>query len=233
MREEIRQQHRRHREQIGRADAQPISVHMLGERLTSEAQNRRKNGSAAHSTTGVASTSSSQPAVSPIQSRTGSPTIGPMPRTRSGTDSAALTHMRRVKSTSSGFGASSASHHRLERHAADRTVARPVLAGFRDASGRSTCCPPGWGAVAAAASARIERRRVERRLQIRGRISIELGFAAATAEPILDALMHRLVLRLVHVDGHAADRIDLGSGGGAGGCGRDGRDRDVRSWTRR
>ncbi|MCY1379223.1 hypothetical protein D9M69_669210 [compost metagenome] len=53
--------------------------------------------------------SSSQAASgSPIQSRTGRPTIGPMAMTRSGMDSAALTQKRLVKSTSSGLGPSSA-----------------------------------------------------------------------------------------------------------------------------
>ena len=38
----------------------PISVHILGERLTSEAQKRCQNGQAAQRTTGVASSSSIQ-----------------------------------------------------------------------------------------------------------------------------------------------------------------------------
>ena len=81
---------------------------MFGLRLTIDSQPRWKNGSAAHSTTGVASASSIQTAArSPSQSRTGRPSIGPMVMTSSGIDSAALTQKRRVKSTSSGFGPSS------------------------------------------------------------------------------------------------------------------------------
>ena len=82
---------------------------MLGLRLTSEFQARRKKGSAAHSTTGVASTSSIHVARgSPIQSRTGRLIIGPMLMTSSGSDKAALIQRRRVKSINSGFGPSSA-----------------------------------------------------------------------------------------------------------------------------
>ena len=81
---------------------------MLGERLTSDAQNRRKNGSAAHSTTGVASTSSIQLSTcAPSQPRKSSPTTSPIDSTRIGALSAAETISRRVKSTSSGLGPSS------------------------------------------------------------------------------------------------------------------------------
>src|SRR3569833_3239807 len=86
----------------------PISVHMLGERLTREVQKRRKNGHAAHSTTGVASTSSIQsPTVAPHQPLKRSPTTSPIARMRIGTLSAADTLNRRVKSVSSGLGPSS------------------------------------------------------------------------------------------------------------------------------
>jgi hypothetical protein len=81
---------------------------MLGERLRSDAQNRWKKGSAAQSTTGVASTNCSQPSSgSPIQCSKGSPTMPPIARSRIGTASAALTQSRRVKSMSSGLGPSS------------------------------------------------------------------------------------------------------------------------------
>ena len=63
-----------------------ISVHMFGLRLTIELQPRRKNGQPAQSTTGVASTSSSQHRErSPSQAPTGRPSIGPMASTSSGT----------------------------------------------------------------------------------------------------------------------------------------------------
>ena len=86
----------------------PISVHMLGERFRSEAANRRQNGQAAHSTTGLAINSSTQPNAAPSQRWNGSPTSSPIDSTSSGTLSAALTTSRRVKSLSSGFGPGSA-----------------------------------------------------------------------------------------------------------------------------
>src|SRR5690554_305161 len=87
----------------------PISVHILGLRLTTDAQARLKNGAAAQTTTGVARISSAHLAtVSPSQSRTGNPTIGPMATIRMGIVSAAETLSRKEKSTSSGFGPSSA-----------------------------------------------------------------------------------------------------------------------------
>src|SRR5690606_15377350 len=87
----------------------PISVHILGLRFLSEDQKRLKNGAAAQTTTGVARTSSAHLAtVSPSQSRTGKPTIGPMAMTRIGTVSAAEIFSRNEKSTSSGLGPASA-----------------------------------------------------------------------------------------------------------------------------
>ena len=81
---------------------------MLGLRLTSESQPRWKNGKAAHSTTGLASASSSQTIVrSSTKAWKVRPSIGAMATISSGTDSAALTQNRLVKSTSSGFGPSS------------------------------------------------------------------------------------------------------------------------------
>ena len=81
---------------------------MLGLRLTIDCQPRWKNGIAAHSTTGVASANSIQPAsASPIQSRTGRRAIGPIVMISSGMDNAALTQNRLVKSVSSGLGPSS------------------------------------------------------------------------------------------------------------------------------
>ena len=80
---------------------------MLGLRLTIDCQPRSKKGIAAHSTTGVASTNSIHTeARSPIQSLNGRPSIGLIASTNTGSASTALTHRRRVKSTSSGFGLS-------------------------------------------------------------------------------------------------------------------------------
>jgi hypothetical protein len=82
---------------------------MLGLRLTKEAQQRWKNGNAAHSTTGVASASSIHWVTDfGSHSPTGRPTSGPMAMMNSGIVKMALTQRRRVKSTSSGFGPSSA-----------------------------------------------------------------------------------------------------------------------------
>src|SRR6185312_11307643 len=82
---------------------------MLGLLLRMEAQPRLKKGSAAHSTTGVASANSTQIAAGSLshERRNGRPIIGPMVMSSNGTDSAALTQKRREKSTSSGFGPSS------------------------------------------------------------------------------------------------------------------------------
>src|SRR5690606_7809098 len=86
----------------------PISVHILGLRFLSDDQKRLKNGAAAQTTMGVARISSAHLAVvSPIQSRTGRPTIGPMAITRIGTVRAAETFSRNEKSTSSGLGPAS------------------------------------------------------------------------------------------------------------------------------
>ena len=82
---------------------------MLRRSVRNEVQPRTRKGHPHHSTTGVASTSSSQRAVrAPIQASTGSPSIGPIATRASGTVSAAPTAKRRRKSTSSGFGPSSA-----------------------------------------------------------------------------------------------------------------------------
>ena len=86
-----------------------IRLNMLSRIVRNDFHPRTRNGQPHQSTTGVASTSSSQRAVrSPIQAPTGSPSIGPMAMTRSGTVSTAPTANRRRKSTSSGFGPSSA-----------------------------------------------------------------------------------------------------------------------------
>ena len=80
---------------------------MLSLRVTKDRQPRCRNGHPHQNTTGVASTSSAQRAArAPIQASTGSPSIGPMAMTSSGTVSAAPTTKRRRKSTSSGFGPS-------------------------------------------------------------------------------------------------------------------------------
>jgi len=89
------------------ATPSPISVHILGDRLRSDATNRCQNGHAAHSTTGEASSSSIHPNHGPSHIWKLSPTSSPIDSTRIGTLSAALTISRRVKSTSSGLGPSS------------------------------------------------------------------------------------------------------------------------------
>ena len=84
-----------------------ISVHMLRCLVFTDTQPRWKNGCAAQSTTGAARIISRNTETrSPIQSRIGRPSIGPMERISSGTAAATLTQKRRVKSTSSGFGPS-------------------------------------------------------------------------------------------------------------------------------
>ena len=78
---------------------------MLGERFLTESQPRRKNGAAAHRMIGVARANSMNEASGcPIQSLTGRSTNSPMVRTISGMAAAALIHIRRVKSASSGLG---------------------------------------------------------------------------------------------------------------------------------
>ena len=82
---------------------------MLGLRFTTEAQPRLKNGSATHTTTGVASRNCSQTCRSgPSHSATGSPRCPPISSTRVAKPSGAPTHKRRRKSTSSGLGPASA-----------------------------------------------------------------------------------------------------------------------------
>src|SRR5690606_29849870 len=81
---------------------------ILGLRFFSDDQKRLKNGAAAQTTTGVARISSAHLAtVSPIHSRTGKPTMGPMAMMRIGTVSAAEIFSRNEKSTSSGLGPAS------------------------------------------------------------------------------------------------------------------------------
>ena len=70
---------------------------------------RTRNGQPAHRITGVPSANSIHSTRrSPIHSRTGRPSSGPMVRTSSGTVSAAPMAKRRRKSISSGFGPASA-----------------------------------------------------------------------------------------------------------------------------
>ncbi len=81
---------------------------MLRLRVTTDCQPRTKNGQPPQSTTGVASTSSSQVSVRGVASHSKeSPTTPPMATITSGTVSAALTQKRRVMSASSGFSSSS------------------------------------------------------------------------------------------------------------------------------
>ena len=80
---------------------------MLSERRATDCAPRTKNGQPAHSTTGVASTSSSQ-SFMPCGSSASMPNrCPPMSIARIGTASAAATHRRRVMPKSSSFGPSS------------------------------------------------------------------------------------------------------------------------------
>ena len=106
-----------------------ISVNMLRLRLRIERQPRSKKGAPAHRTTGEASASSIQ-----LKARPGSASKSPgrrwrpMARTMSGTDRTAPTQSRRRMSRYSALGPSSRRDHRgLERHAADRAAAGPLL----------------------------------------------------------------------------------------------------------
>ena len=83
---------------------------MLLWRLTMEFQPRSKNGHPAHNTTGVANTRLIQ-FVTCMSNRPPKPipsSMSPIVRTKTGRPSSTATHNRRVMSTSSGFGPSSA-----------------------------------------------------------------------------------------------------------------------------
>ena len=116
-----------------------ISVNMLGLRLTSDAQPRSKNGQPPQSTTGVAS-SKLQPVdvCGEIQPWTGSREMRPHGQQRAAAASAtAPIQKRRVMSTSSGFGPSSAvgtSRAPAPCRRSGSCRARPARS--RDASGR-------------------------------------------------------------------------------------------------
>ena len=107
-----------------------ISVHMLRAGFSSECQPRSKNGQPDHSTTGVASTSSSHCASrGPSPARDRQADVSAHGQDEERTVSAPPTFSPGVKSTSSGFGAGVAHGraHRLERHAADRAAAGALL----------------------------------------------------------------------------------------------------------
>ena len=85
----------------------------------------------------------------------------PISSTTTGRVSASPIQKRRVMSTSSGFGpASAVTVERLQRHAADRAAAGPLLPDLRDASGRCRSSPfGGWRGAAV-----FRRRQVARRV---------------------------------------------------------------------
>ena len=95
------------------ANAAPVpsamSVNMFRLRVTSDCQPRTKNGQPPHSTTGVDRTSWLQShAVGPSAATSPGASISPIASARTGTVRARLTQKRRVMSTSSWFGPSSA-----------------------------------------------------------------------------------------------------------------------------
>ena len=170
---------------------------MLGLRLTSDSQPRWKNGIAAHSTTGVASASSIHTASrSPIQSRTGRPSIGPMVMTSSGSDSAALTQNRLVKSTSSGFGPSSPVGTPIGSSAMPQIGQEPGLSRTISRVHRA-------GVLRAFRHGRLGRPRAF----VFCRIGLEFRAAASRAEMKGTAGMFGGRLAGMRVDGHAADRV--------------------------
>ena len=165
--------------------------------VRNERQPRTRNGQPHQRTTGVARSSSSQRAArAPSQASTGRPSIGPIARTTSGTVSAAPTAKRRRKSTSSGFGPSSAGRHalRLQRHAADRAVAGADLLDLRVHR----------AGVDRARGHRLGRRRGRRDSR---RVGLEPLLAARRAEVEPLAARGRHVPRGGAVDLHAADRV--------------------------
>ena len=86
-----------------------ISVNMLRLRVTSDCQPRTKNGQPPHSTTGVDRTSWLQShAVGPSAATSPGASISPIASASTGTVRARLTQKRRVMSTSSWLGPSSA-----------------------------------------------------------------------------------------------------------------------------
>ena len=86
-----------------------ISVNMFRLRVTSDCQPRAKNGQPPQSTTGVARTSWVQShAAGPSAATRPGASISPIASASTGTVSARLTQKRRVMSTSSWFGPSSA-----------------------------------------------------------------------------------------------------------------------------
>ena len=107
-----------------------IRLNMLSRMVRNDFHPRTRNGQPHQSTTGVARTSSSQRAVpSPIQAPTGSPSIGPMAMTRSGTVSTAPTAKPPPEVDQLRVRPLVRRRHplRLQRHAADRAVPRPHL----------------------------------------------------------------------------------------------------------
>src|ERR1051325_4306022 len=82
----------------------PMSVHMFGLRFLIDSMQRMKNGSAAQSTTGLATASSIQAIAS---SESGNKREPPMARASVSPDSGSVHQKRRAKSSSSGFFSSS------------------------------------------------------------------------------------------------------------------------------
>ena len=83
----------------------PISVHMFGFPVRIESMQRRKNGAAAHNTTGVASTSSNH--VRTVLETAGARRCPAMPEIATRIVSGSVHQKRRRKSTISGFSPSS------------------------------------------------------------------------------------------------------------------------------
>ncbi len=207
---------------------------MLRRRLTSDRQARSKNGQPHHSTTGVASASSSQwrPRGESSRSKSPTPSIVAMATTTSGRPRATLTRKRRVMSISSGFSLLGARGGRLEGHAADRAVPRLVA----DHLGVHRAGPPPLdrdrrrrlerhAAVRAAAGADLAHLGVHRAgvlragilrllhatLEVSLRVGAELLQATGAAEAVGGAGMVQPVRRVAG-DGHAADRVEVVGG---------------------
>ena len=159
---------------------------------------RRKNGSAAHSTTGVASASSIQTAArSPSQSRSGRPTIGPMVMTSSGMrqhgadpQAPGEVDQLRVRAFVAGRHA-----HRLQRHAADRAGAGLVADDLR------------MHRAGVLRALRHRRRRGTCAL-VFARRCLELLLASGRAEIVGVSFMAQEMPCTGAIDLHAADRVD-------------------------
>ena len=180
-----------------------IRVNMLSERLRTDAQPRTKNGQPAHSTTGRGEHELKpdrdlrRDVVVQVEARE--------MRSHFQDDRRRRRARRRSRNAgscraSSGFGpVASAGASRLERHAADRAGAGPILPnlGMHRA-----------GVDGAGRSLRLRRRLAGR--QIFFRIGGELAPASARAEEIGETMVAVAVRGLVRIDLHAADRVEGG-----------------------